>query len=106
MLSVLIVTSDDKFKYAAENDLSRCGAVDAKDIHWIDLTAGADELRGFRKAEEDITEILYERDVVHDRFVGILQVTASCVGNIPALGSRQGALILSFPEIQWVPIYG
>ena len=106
VLSVLIVTSEVKFKFVAENDLSRCGAVDPKDIHWIDLTAEADGLRGFRKGEEDITRILHESDIIHDRFVGILQVTASCAGNIPALGSRQGALILSFPEIQWVPIYG
>lgn len=114
MLYVLIVTANHEFAKAARRDVvrfslviggSRCECVSPTGIRKILLTNDADKLHCFRKAEEVIANFLHGKDIIHDRFVGILQVDASCAGNIP-FGSPQGELILAFPEIQWVPVYG
>lgn len=60
----------------------------------------------FQRAEKEIAEFLCAHDVVHDRFVGILYLPdCNCPDDIHPLTWPEGALILAFPEIQWIPVY-
>ena len=63
----------------------------------------------FRSAQEHIERILSKYDLVHDRFIAIIdfqsQRNVYRATEIHALSSVEGALILSFPEIQWIPFY-
>ena len=105
MLHILIVSSDFKFADSVTKIVLSYPGVNSKDIHKYFLSTESDVLHQFREVEETIASFLCERDIVHDRFVGILQANAYCAGNIHPLSSCQGSLILSFPEIQWIPVY-
>lgn len=70
-------------------------------------------VKAFQEAEEKISAFLNICDSVHDRFIGILALPKR-VGldfnwnrpdDIPPLSRPEGALILAFPEIQWIPVY-
>ena len=60
----------------------------------------------FRECAEKIEREIQNGDLVHDRFIGVLDFPRA-VGakDIHALSSVQGMLILAFPEIQWVPLF-
>lgn len=60
----------------------------------------------FRECAEAIEREIRDGDLVHDRFIGVLDFPRA-VGakDIHALSSVQGMLILAFPEIQWVPLF-
>ena len=68
----------------------------------------------FLAAEKQISNFLSANDVdvVHDRFIGILYLPQtsdrSCYhpDDIHPLTWPEGALVLAFPEIQWIPVYG
>ena len=65
--------------------------------------------RAFQNAEETISSFLQDHDIVHDRFLGIIHLPDVCdcyhPDDIHALGRPEGALILAFPEILWIPVY-
>lgn len=70
----------------------------------IDSKAGA--IDAFRACAEMIEGEMTSGDLVHDRFVGVLDLPrVSSATEIPSLSSVQGMLVLAFPEIQWVPLF-
>lgn len=60
----------------------------------------------FRECAEALEREIKAGDMVHDRFIGVLDFphVENALG-IHALSSVQGMLVLAFPEIQWVPLY-
>ena len=66
--------------------------------------------KAFHDAEERISAYLQDHDIIHDRFLGILHLPRVCdyyhPDDIHALRRPEGALILAFPEILWIPVYG
>lgn len=70
------------------------------------VMTGNDGLKHFQAAAEWVEREVLVGDLVHDRFVGILDLPrASRASDIRALGWVQGNLILAFPEVQWIPLY-
>lgn len=60
----------------------------------------------FRECAEAIEREIQEGDIVHDRFIGVLDVPrAESAKEMHSLSSVQGMLVLAFPEIQWVPLF-
>ena len=111
MLYVIVVSSQDEFWNAAKASLALREEISPERLCRVQLPVTEDAVHGFRFAEERIAELLQQKDMVHDRFVGILDFSQTCAGPITCAGNiplrtSQGALILAFPEIQWVPIYG
>ena len=65
-----------------------------------------DILDGFRECAEAIEREIQDGDLVHDRFIGVLDVPrAESAKEMHSLSSVQGMLVLAFPEIQWVPLF-
>ena len=74
--------------------------------------AGKEPLELFRRLFEDIEKEILSGDLVHDRFIGIMDFpeiaeseTIHAAEKIHVFTSVQGMLILAFPEIQWIPLY-
>ena len=60
----------------------------------------------FRECAEKIEREIQDGDLVHDRFIGVIDFPrAAGAKDIHSLSSVQGMLILAFPEIQWVPLF-
>ena len=60
----------------------------------------------FRECAEAIEREIQSGDLVHDRFIGVLDFPrVEGAKEIHSLSSVQGMLILAFPEIQWVPLF-
>jgi len=60
----------------------------------------------FRECAEAIEREIRDGDLVHDRFIGVIDFPrAAGAREIHSLSSVQGMLILAFPEIQWVPLF-
>ncbi|MBQ3344161.1 MAG: hypothetical protein IJG84_19845 [Kiritimatiellae bacterium] len=60
----------------------------------------------FRECAEKIEREIQNGDLVHDRFIGVIDFPrATGTREVHALSSVQGMLILAFPEIQWVPLF-
>lgn len=65
-----------------------------------------DRLAEFERLFCAVDSSLQEHDPVHDRFVGIIDCgKAKNAWGIHALTSIPGMMILTFPEIQWIPVY-
>ena len=66
-------------------------------------------LDAFQDVFESISQEITSGDLVHDRFIGILDFSRESGCNeaydIRAFRSVPGMLILAFPEIQWIPFY-
>ena len=74
-------------------------------IH-VSRIGDGERLKKFNSVVEDIEQVLDHADVVHDRFVGVVDMPqAEGIGAIHALSSVEGNLILAFPEVLWVPLY-
>ena len=60
----------------------------------------------FRECAEAIEREIQDGDLVHDRFIGVLDVPrVESAKEMHSLSSVQGMLVLAFPEIQWVPLF-
>ena len=60
----------------------------------------------FRECAEVIEREIQSGDLVHDRFIGVLDFPrVEGAKEIHSLSSVQGMLVLAFPEIQWVPLF-
>lgn len=81
------------FQYAPEADL---GNNDNKRIEEYD------------RLFHQVNQAIRDNDQVHDRFIGIIDCRASKADNawqLHALREIPGMMILSFPEVLWLPLY-
>jgi len=74
--------------------------------------AKKEPLELFHLIFDDIEKEILSGDLVHDRFIGIMDFpeiveseTTNAAETIHVFTSVQGMLMLAFPEIQWIPLY-
>ena len=72
--------------------------------------AKKEPLELFHLIFDDIEKEILSGDLVHDRFIGIMDFpeiveseTTNAAETIHVFTSVQGMLMLAFPEIQWIP---
>lgn len=78
------------------------------EVHEILFDTKVGLIEAFRVCAETIEKKLMAGDLVHDRFIGVLDLprnASASASEIPSLSSVQGMLALAFPEIQWIPLY-
>ena len=73
-----------------------------------DKNGNEKKLVEYDKLFHSVNDVIQKNDPVHNRFIGVIdcmEPSVKCAWQIPALKSVFGMMMLSFPEIQWLPDY-
>lgn len=113
MLFVLIISQSERF-LASEASTVQMQSVPEKHIIKFLYDPKADEQGSLKRLEEYdrlfhlVNRIIRNKDLIHNRFIGIVDCRNTDADNawsLHALREIPGMMILSFPEILWLPVY-
>ena len=115
MLYFLIISDSPVFLSLRKNALIKQESVPEETIFLFRYDQKANEQEEYEKRLEEydrlfnsVNETILSRDPVHNRFIGIVDCMEPGVKRgwkISALSRISGMMILSFPEILWLPAY-